>query len=203
MALQLLTSFTSPFGRRARVAIKELGLGERVEIVPIDPWTSPAELLALNPLSQVPALITDSGETLTDSSLILEYLQTLGSGLLAAPSEPEYWQRKREEQLAIGLLEAAVKWVIERRRPPQLVYMSYLERQVAAITRTLEVLEKDPVRRVSGPVIGSLEITLAVALEYLEFRMPQLAWREAHPQVAAWLTQMGERTSMIETRPPR
>jgi glutathione S-transferase len=203
MALQLLTSFTSPFGRRVRVAIIELDLSARVELIPTDPWSSPAELIALNPLAQVPALITDSGEPLTDSSLILEYLQTLGSGLLAAPSEPEYWQRRREEQLAIGLLEAAVKWVVERRRPSQLLYMSYLERQVAAISRTLEVLEKNPARRVSGPVIGTLEITLAVALEYLEFRMPQLAWRNAHPQVAQWLTVMSERPSMSETRPPR
>jgi glutathione S-transferase len=54
--MQLLYSTTSPYARKLRVIIAELGLGVTfVETVAMD---NPPALRAANPLTKVPALIT-------------------------------------------------------------------------------------------------------------------------------------------------
>ena len=45
------------------------------------------------------------------------------------------------------------------------------------------------------------DITLAVALEYLDFRLPDIDWRAATPGLADWLAEAGMRPSMLATRP--
>ncbi|MDP9140003.1 MAG: glutathione S-transferase N-terminal domain-containing protein, partial [Pseudomonadota bacterium] len=74
--MRLFMNKTSPYSRKVRVAVIELNLSEQVEEVITDPFAAPSELLAANPISKIPTLITDRGEALPDSSLILEYLQT-------------------------------------------------------------------------------------------------------------------------------
>jgi glutathione S-transferase len=45
------------------------------------------------------------------------------------------------------------------------------------------------------------DITLASALAYLDFRLPEIAWRCAHRTLAAWLDEVGRRPSMQATAP--
>lgn len=61
--MKLFCNATSPFARKVRVALHEMGLAERVEEIITDPFAAapPPELLAANPLSRIPTLITDEG----------------------------------------------------------------------------------------------------------------------------------------------
>jgi glutathione S-transferase len=58
----------SPFVRKCPVAIRQLGLDDRVEIIPTK-WPH-----SWAPIARIPALVTEDGERLTESSLICEYL---------------------------------------------------------------------------------------------------------------------------------
>ena len=44
--------------------------------------------------------------------------------------------------------------------------------------------------------------TTAVALGYIDFRMPEQGWRPARPRLAAWFEAFAKRPSMAATKPP-
>lgn len=199
--MKLYTSKTSPYGRKVRVAIEELGLGDQVEEVEADPWKPTPELLAANPLSRIPTLITEKGEAIPDSTLIVEYLASKKTGLANLPRSGKRWEVLRRTQIADGIIDAAVGTVLERRRPESIHYIPYLDRQAEIIQRSLDVLEKDAgLLALQTP--GVCEITCGVALSYLDFRLPYLEWRKGREALANWLTVFSQRPSMLKTQPP-
>jgi glutathione S-transferase len=80
--MKLRYSPTSPFVRKALIAAYEVGLEDKIEKISTDPWAADTDLRADNPLSKVPCLVTDEGETIFDSLVICEYLNTMGNGSL-------------------------------------------------------------------------------------------------------------------------
>jgi glutathione S-transferase len=76
-AVQLFFNQTSPYARKARVAVHELGLARQIGFVEADPWAEPAELLSVTPLSKVPALLLADGGLVTESEAILQVLDGL------------------------------------------------------------------------------------------------------------------------------
>ena len=71
--MKLFTSNTSPYSRIVMLAALAHGLDD-LQLAYADPWTTPAELTAINLLSQVPALVTDEGVVIVNSPLILDFL---------------------------------------------------------------------------------------------------------------------------------
>ena len=61
-------------------------------------------------------------------------------------------------------------------------------------TSALDAIALPPAGRVD---IG--DITLAVALGYLDFRFPDVDWRAARPDLARWFAAFDARPSMIAT----
>jgi glutathione S-transferase len=83
--MKLFYAPQSPFARKVRAAAIELGLEERLqleyaEVVPGRPNTEYAR--SRNPLRRVPALVTDFGETIYDSTVICEYLDVITNNSL-------------------------------------------------------------------------------------------------------------------------
>lgn len=199
--MKLYCSMTSPYARKVRIAIEELGLGELVEEVVVDPHASPAELLAANPLSKVPTLVTDRGEALPDSQLILDYLGHRKSGLATLSRGAKRWEVLRRSQIADGVIDAAVSIVMEKRRPEGIHYIPFLDRQTATIRRALDALNADAgLLALQTP--GPCEITCGAALGYLDFRLPYLEWRKGREALANWYTVFAQRPSMQKTAPP-
>ncbi|HEY0974321.1 MAG TPA: glutathione S-transferase family protein [Solimonas sp.] len=201
MKMQLYCSKTSPFSRKVRVVAEELGLTDLIEEIAADPFDPPTVLLAANPLSRIPTLVTEKGEALPDSSLIIEYLQTRGRGLTALPRGSKRWATLRREMLAQGIIEAAVATVLERRRPESIVYNVFLDRQAAAIRRSVEVLNLEA-GALDADAPGLVEVTTGVALAYLDFRLPYLDWRTGHDALSEWFVRFAQRPSMQKTAPP-
>lgn len=199
--MRLFSSKTSPYSRKVRVALIELGIADQVEEIIADPFNPPPELLAANPLSRIPTLITDRGEALPDSSLILEYLQSRHSGIAPLPRGSRRWAALRLQQIAEGTIDAAVATVLERRRPESIVYTPFLDRQAEVIRRSIELLELET-RGLTLETPSVVEITAGVALSYLDFRMPYIEWRKYAPSLAVWHTAFSERPSMQQTAPP-
>ncbi len=198
--MQLYCSKTSPYSRKVRVALIELGIADRVEEVLIDPFNPTAEFLAANPLSKIPTLVTDRGEALPSSDLILEYLQARFSGIAALPRGSRRWSALRVRQIGEGVIDAAVATVFEKRRPESIVYVPHLDRQLASIERSLELLNLE-VGMLGVQTPSVVEITVGVALSYLDFRMPYVSWRKTHSPLETWYEQFSERASMQLTRP--
>jgi len=199
--MKLFCSKTSPYARKVRIAVEELGLADEVEEVVADPFNPTPELLAANPLSKVPTLVTERGDALPDSQLILDYLTHKKTGLATLSRGAKRWETLRRMQVADGIIDAAVGIVLEKRRPESIHYIPFLDRQTATIRRSLDVLNADAgLLALQTP--GLCEITCGVALGYLDFRLPSLEWRKERDALANWYTVFAQRPSMQKTAPP-
>ncbi|HSW13306.1 MAG TPA: glutathione S-transferase family protein [Solimonas sp.] len=200
--MKLYCSKTSPYSRKVRVALEELRLAEQVEEVITDPFAPTPEFLAANPLSRIPTLITDKGEALPDSDLIIEYLDAKYHGLAPLPRGTKRWTARRRQKIAQGIIDAAVATLLEKRRPESIIYHAFLDRQAAAIRRSLELLALEAHTLVLDEKPSVVEITAGVALAYLDFRMPYLEWRKDHEVLDKWFAEFARRPSMVKTQPP-
>ncbi|OFX14818.1 MAG: hypothetical protein A2516_04675 [Alphaproteobacteria bacterium RIFOXYD12_FULL_60_8] len=198
--MTLFVSLTSPFARKARVVLKERGLEERVKQEITNPWQSEARLLAVNPLSQIPALVLEDGSALIDSPVICAYLDELaGPPVLHPQTAPAKWIDRRRTALADGMIDAAILVVMESRRPEDKRHAPWSEAQTAKLARGLDALEAEAESLNSTLTMGTLSIV--VALDYLAFRLPGLNWRAGRPKLAAWYDVVSQRPSLIATRP--
>lgn len=199
--MKLYCSATSPYARKVRVVAHELGLSDLIDEIECDPFEAPPELLAANPLSRIPTLITERGEALPDSTLVIEYLQTRGRGLTALPRGSKRWSALRRAQVGEGVINAAFATVIEKRRPEGIRHVAFLDRQADVIRRSIAVLDLEAAELTHEPP-SVVEITVGIALSYLDLRMPYVEWRKGHEPLERWYTVFAERPSMVATQPP-
>jgi len=200
--MKLYLNKTSPYARLVMVVAHEKTLTEKIECVWTDPWTSPAELLAVNPYAKVPALVTDDGQPIVESGCICDYLDEAGRGRRLFPRElPQRLPALRKYGLGRGLIDAAFGVTIERRFAAPDHKPVLAERWLAAVNRALDVLEHDGTlpRSHEAPDLGDLAI--AVGLSYTEFRLPEAHWRASAPRLAQWFDRMAARPSMHLSAP--
>jgi glutathione S-transferase len=192
--MKLYNNRPSPYGRKVLVVAHEKRLMERIDLHQVDPWSDPDELLAVTPLGKVPALLTDDVGLITESTAISEYFDAVGSG-------PQLCSGNRfgvmaRTALAQGIIDAAFASVIERRRPAEQQWAAWTARQRRAIERALKL--------VAVPAAGRFDlgdVTLACALAYLDFRLPEIPWRRANGGLGDWSEAINRRPSMLATVP--
>lgn len=201
MKLKLYCSKTSPYARKVRIAIVEMGIEDSVTEVHTDPFDAPPDFLIANPLSKLPALVTERGDSLPDSALILDYLTHRYSGLAPLPRGSKRWEVLRRTKLADGILDGAVTTIMEKRRPEGIHYTPWLDRQAAAIQRALDALNTEAAF-LTADKPGLCEVTCGAALGYLDFRMSYLDWRKGRASLNAWYEPFSQRPSMLKTAPP-
>ncbi len=198
--LQLRYSTTSPFVRKVSATIIECGLDNQVQNVLTNPWAPDTDLGQDNPLGKVPALMLENGTVLFDSPLICEYLDSLGSTpRLFPPQGLARWTALRLQALGDGILDAAIGRLLEGRRPEEQRSDASVNRYMAAVERALNVLENESGRLADDFSIGPL--TVACALEYLDFRFSSDNWREGRRNLASWHESVSGRPSLRQTVP--
>jgi glutathione S-transferase len=174
------------------------GLDGRIEKHNSNPHESPADLVADNPLSKVPCLVTDDGLPLFGSQLICEYLDSLGEALPLFPAHgAPRWRALKFQSLGDGILDAAVPCRGEQGKPREAARDAQIARFKAAINRAVDVLEADPPQKHVD--IGS--VTVACALGYLDFRFASDDWRSDHPKLTAWYEAFARNKGLAETVP--
>jgi len=201
--VKLFHSATSPFVRQCVVAAHELGLRERIELVPAaaHPINRDRTVVATNPLGKIPALITDDGTALHDSRVIIDYLNELAEGDLIPREARERWRTLTEQSLADGVLDAAVLTRYETAlRPETLRWKEWTEGQLEKVASGLADLEAHAMD--FGDRIDVGTIAFGCMLGYLDFRFQALGWRDKRPNATAWFEWFGARDSMVATKPP-
>lgn len=198
--MKLFISLTSVFARKVRIVVREKGLTSRVEEIARVPVENAADLVAANPLAQIPALIDDSGVSWSDSGLISAWLDGQGNGprLLPDYGSPAYWQVKRVETMAAGMTEMLAKMIYEGRRPENERSPYWLGRWQDNLLRAFSAADAIcPPRDVFD--MGSL--SLAIAATFCDFRRPELDWRGLAPKVAALQAELEQRPAFVATHP--
>lgn len=193
--LILRSSPASPFGRKIKIAIAELGLEGRVEIVLADTNDPNEPLRRQNPLGKIPTLVLEGGATLFDSRVIAEYLDHLAGGGRLFPAGEDRFAQLRLQALADGICDAALLQVYEVRfRPEGGRNAAWVENQAGKVARALASLDAAP-PAYDRPRIG--EIALACALGYLDLRFDG-SWRPGHPALVAWLAAFAAKVPAFE-----
>ena len=201
--MKLISVGASPFARKARASIIELGLQDRVEIVDpgvVTPVSNNDGLNDINPLGMIPALVLDNGEALYDSAVICEYLNQAGEGSLYPTEINDRYRALQLHALANGILDLSVATRYEiAMRPAEFQWPTFIEHQEEKVLRGLDQLEQQCDSFSSEPTIG--ELTVACALGYRDFRYNHVDWRGDNPKLAQWFEVMMTRESLSSTVP--
>lgn len=195
--MKLYSNTASPFGRKAKVIAHELGLA--LEVIRTLPVQDEA-FRRVNPLGKIPALVLEDGSVLLDSPVICEYLDEKGGGkffprpTLFADAKGK-WKALVLQALGDGIAEAAVAYVMLGREPvpPE----ATRKRQMDTVLSGLDMAE----RAIAPEAVTIGEVSLACAIGYVEFRLPDLDWKSSRPRLSAWYAGFCERPSMKATIP--
>ncbi len=195
--MKLFYSPTSPYVRKVIACAIACGTLDQITRIATDPHASPAGLLAANPLSKVPCLVTEDGSALFDSPVICEYLDAVGGGSLFPPPGPARWRALKWQAIGDGIMDAAVLRRGEMGRPHEPARDAVMARHHAAIVRALDLLQADP--PANHLDIGS--IAVACALGYLDLRFADDAWRNGRDRLEHWYAAMEQRPEIARSAP--
>lgn len=194
--MKLYYSKTSPYTRKVLLVARHLGLMDEIEIVPVNPLEADQVFLEANPLSKIPALEVDGEPALFDSRVIVEFLLDRAGMNDTGRAKTEILKR---QALADGIMDAALAIVMEKRRPESEQSSYWMERWEAAIDRGLTHLEEGAINALEQWHLDAM--AMAAALDYLLFRLPEIAWQSRYPAVASWYAAAAERDDMKATDP--
>lgn len=203
--MKLIGAVTSPYVRKVRVVLSEKKLDYSFESENV--WADDTNISASNPLGKVPCLVLDGGEAVFDSRVIAEYLDGLSPvGKLIPPSGRERLEVKTWEALADGLLDACILARLEATWPHRTAQQrsdAWIARQMGKVDSALQAMAKGLAEQAycCGIHFSLADVAVGCALGYLDFRFPELDWRDAHPNLAAWWAKVAERPSFVATRP--
>ena len=179
----------------------ECGLTDQLQLTPLalTPVNPNSDVIDQNPLGKIPALELDDGSTLFDSRVICEYLHSLGSTDLYGEGK-QRWSALRLQAVADGICDAAVLVRYETFvKPVEYQWDNWIEGQREKYRRALTTLEKELPDFENQVTIGTL--SLAIAIDYIDFRYADENWREQCPKLAAWHQTFSQRPSLTSTQP--
>jgi glutathione S-transferase len=202
--MKLTFSPASPFARKVRICAIELGLIDKIELIPaaVAPGT-PNEAYAhdISPLRKLPALILDDGGVLVDSFVICEYLDDLAGNKLIPASGAARWKVKSEHSMLQGMLDAMLLCRYEKLlRPEALRWQVWYDDQWDRAWQGFARFEAQS--DVQSRPLDITQIALACALGYADFRFPDCNWRDSFPKLAAFNEKMLQRPSVKVSVPP-
>jgi len=203
--MKLIGSTSSPYVRKVRVVMAEKRLD--YQFVLENPWAADSQIGESNPLGKVPCLIMEGSEALFDSRVIVEYLDTLSPvGKLIPGVGRERAEVKTWEALADGVLDAAVGARMEATwadRTEAQRSQAWIDRQLAKVEASLKAMGKGLADKpyCFGIHLSLADIAVGCALGYLDFRFPQIGWRQTHPNLAKLQDKLMTRASFSDTVP--
>ena len=200
--MKLVTSLTSPYGRKVRVVLAEKKIPFQLQVE--NPWAPDSAVSTYNPLGKVPVLVLEGGVSIFDSRVIVEYLDHASPVSNLIPAEHKSRMAVRGiEALSDGVTDAAVALFLERKRPADKQSDDWLILQEKTLFRGLEALAEALGENTwflgNGMSLG--DIACGCTLGYLDLRFPEIEWRTAHPNLAKLYDNLMTRASFKDTVP--
>ena len=201
--MKLSFSPASPFARKVRIAAIELGLIDKIEFTPatVAPGTANEDYSKITPLKKLPVLITNDGDVILDSYVIVEYLNEMAGGSLIPDYGPGRWKAKTNHALINGMLDSMLLCRYEKMvRPQGLQWQAWSDDHWNRAWTGMARFENMP-EVLNGPFDVS-QIGLVCVLGYADFRFADCGWRKTYPKLATFHETMMKRPSIRDTVPP-
>ena len=201
--MKLSFSAASPFARKVRIAAIELGLIDKIELTPatVAPGQANEDYSRITPLKKLPVLITNDGDVILDSYVIVEYLNEMAGGSLIPDHGPRRWKAKTNHSLINGMLDSMLLCRYEKMvRPQGLQWQAWSDDHWNRAWTGMARFENMP-DVLNGPFDIS-QIGLVCVLGYADFRFGDCGWRKAYPKLDAFHERMLTRPSVKISVPP-
>ena len=188
--MQLIGMLDSPYVRRVAISMKRMGLP--FEHRSISVFRQLPEFQKINPLVKAPTLVCDDGEILMDSTLIIDYLESL-----VAPDKrlmPAGATARRDALKHTGIALVACEKAVQRYyelslRPADKQHAPWLERVTGQMCRAFDELERIVGRAhpwLHGERLSQDDLTIAVAWRFARFVVPEALDSPRYPALAAY-----------------
>ncbi|HEX9392234.1 MAG TPA: glutathione S-transferase [Usitatibacteraceae bacterium] len=201
--MQLIGMLDSPYVRRVAISMKLMDLPFEHRSVSV--FRHYAEFEKINSLVKAPTLVCDDGQILIDSSLIIDYLETLVPA--AKRLLPVNGVARRDALQRIGIALVACEKTVQHYyelnlRPAEKCHQPWLDRVAAQAHAAYDWLE--PIAGaakpwISGGTMGQDDVTLAVAWRFTQFNSPALIDPARYPALAAFSARAEARPEFIAT----
>ncbi|NLC23349.1 MAG: glutathione S-transferase [Oxalobacter sp.] len=201
--MKLIGTTTSPYVRKVRVVLNE----KKIDYVFLleDLSASDSTLSEFNPLGKVPCLVMEDGKILYDSSVIVEYLDTITPvGKLFPPGGRARADVKCWEALADGVMDAAVLARLEEtKRPKEQQSAAWVQHQLGKVHSGLKAMSQQLGEKnwCHDNTYSLADIAVGCALGWLSFRFDQIDWQSDYENLVRLFERLSERASFQETIP--
>jgi glutathione S-transferase len=186
--MQLIGMLDSPYVRRVAIAL----IIAKTPFIhrPISLFRHIDQFSKFNPLLKAPTLLTDDGVALMDSSLILDYLAGVDSGIAAlTPSKaPERLEALRATGLALTVMEKAVQRHYERMlRPAEKQHEPWVDRVMGQLSAGLSAMDAElPGSGWISGELGLADITVACAFGFTHALLADVVETSRYPNLGAF-----------------
>ena len=188
--MQLIGMLDSPYVRRVAISMKLMDVP--FEHHSISVFRQYAEFEKINPMVKAPTLVCDDGEILMDSTLIIDYLESL-----AAPGNrlmPASGKSRRDALSNIGVALLACEKTVQRYyeltlRPADKQHAPWLERVTGQMQAAFDALENIVAAAqpwLHGARLHQDDLTIAVAWRFLQFIAPGVLVAARYPGLVAF-----------------
>lgn len=194
----LYMTYRSPYARKVRVVMLEKKIP--FDEVSVDFAEKPAALLKANPFGSIPTLVASDGTVLSDSTLILHYLEEVFPDYsLVTKNVPDRWQIWNWEELSDRLCDSGVAVFHATSDEKQLEAKRAKMQHTAEMVLALAEAALQKKNYLAGEY-SLADIALATTIEWMRFRL-DFKLSDDLTHVKDWLARLGERETFKNTMP--
>ena len=187
--MQLIGMLDSPYVRRVAVSLQLLGV--RFQHQSLSVFSTYAQFQKINPVVKAPTVVCDDGTVLMDSTLILQYAETLAAaGRSLAPADrAALLQSLHLTGVALAACDKSVQMVYEcKLRPDDKQHQPWITRVTEQLHAALAVLERELAQRPLAVSSGSIDqagVAIAITWYFVQQMLPDVVDAADYPTLAA------------------
>ena len=175
--MQLIGFMDSPYVRRVGVTAQFLGIPYEHRELSI--FREYDEFRKINPLVKVPTLICDDGQVLVDSTLIIDYLESLAGGKRMMPAdEGNYIRALNIIGTALVAMEKVVQLIYElKQRPEEVRHQPWIDRVQQQLGEAVTLLEQavgDGSDWLFDGEVTQPDISTAITWSFIQLQFPKI-----------------------------
>ncbi|USX22338.1 glutathione S-transferase [Oxalobacteraceae bacterium OTU3REALA1] len=185
--MKLIGMLDSPYVRRVAVSLQLLDVPFEHQSLSV--FRTFDQFRQINPVVKAPTLVTGDGTVLMDSTLILQYAETLAAPeRRLTPSDPAALLRSlRVLGLALAACDKGVQIVYERNvRPAEKLHQPWVERVTLQMLSAFDALEAEQREKpliIGGPGTEHGAVMTAVTWHFMREMLPELVAAESYPSL--------------------
>ncbi|MEI7601430.1 MAG: glutathione S-transferase family protein [Aestuariivirga sp.] len=199
----LVGQFDSPFVRRVAVTLNHYHMPFTRNAISV--FRNIEDMQRINPLIRVPSLILETGETLIDSSAIIDHLdEAAGPARALTPAHgPERRKVMQAVVMGLGLMDKCVALFFERLfHIDKHINRDFEKRMMLQISAGLEKLEHD----CGAPwffdsKMTQADITAGCLIGYIKIRVPDVFPLDKYPKLHHLALHCETKEDFVKARP--